>query len=422
MEVLVIGSGGREHALAWKLSQSSQVTRIYCAPGNGGLHAFCTPVSISVKDLPALLTFVKNEKIDLTVVGPEDPLVDGICDSFRAEGLVIYGPDKKSALLEGSKDFTRKICQESGIKIAGGKTFTTSQEALTYLQTQTYPLVIKADGLAAGKGVTIAQNKEEAVDAITNALDKKVFGNAGNKIVIEEFLKGYEVSVLAVCSGLDAVVLDPSQDHKRIFDNDLGPNTGGMGTYSPVPAFSQEQLLWTRNHIILPVLKTMHAQGIPFLGTLFAGLMVLENKEIRLLEFNVRFGDPETQAILPRLEGDLFELLYRAAKGEPISTVPLRWSEEACVCVVAASSGYPGSYKKGLEIKGLELPPEKGCVVFHAGTEKKGNHIYTSGGRVLSVSSLGTDLRKAKEKSYQALKNIHFEGMYFRTDISDKAV
>ncbi|MBN2143744.1 MAG: phosphoribosylamine--glycine ligase [Candidatus Aureabacteria bacterium] len=421
MKVLIIGSGGREHALAWKLSQSPQVKEIYCAPGNGGMRGFCIPVCVDVKDLKSLAVFAQKKQIDLTVVGPEDPLVEGISDIFKAKGLLIYGPSKNAAMLEGSKDFTRQICSRSGIKIAEGRTFTVISQALAYLDKQSYPVVIKADGLAAGKGVTIAQNHAQAVAAVKDAMEQKIFGNAGNKIVIEEFLKGYEVSVLSICSGTDAVVLAPSQDHKRIFDHDKGPNTGGMGTFSPVPAFSPQQLQWTKDHIFVPVLKTMLNQGMPYIGTLFAGLMVLEDHDIRVLEFNVRFGDPETQAILPRFQGDFFEMLYRASKGEPLTDISLKWAEESCVCVVAASSGYPGSYKKGFEIKGLDQPLEKDCTVFHAGTEKKQDRLFTSGGRVLSVASLGKDLKEAKEKSYRALKQIHFDGMYYRTDISDKA-
>lgn len=420
MKVLVIGSGGREHALVWKLLQSPKVTKLYVAPGNGAEGRF-TKVDIRVDEVDKLFDFAKKERIDLTVVGPEAPLVAGIADKFRAHGLVIFGPDKAGAMMEGSKDFCRSVCHESHVKIAEGRAFTDYKEALSYLESHALPVVIKADGLAEGKGVVIAQTREEAVSALESMMMKRKFGQAGEKVVIEEFLKGYEISILAVCSGLDAVLLEPSQDHKRIYDEDKGPNTGGMGAYCPVPVFKEEQKKWVKEHIIIPVLKTLNKKGIPYRGVLFAGLMVSPTGDIRVLEFNARFGDPETQTVLPRMTSDFFELLYTAAKGESLQKVAVEWTYESCVTVVAVSSGYPGSYRKGFPIQGLEYCSLKDSVVFHAGTVKTNGQVVTNGGRVLAVSSLGKDLKEAKEKSYLTLDNISFDGMFYRRDISDKA-
>ena len=421
MKVLVIGSGGREHALVWKLLQSPQVTKLYVAPGNGAEGRF-TKVDIKADETDKLFEFAKKEKIDLTVVGPEAPLVAGISDKFRAHGLLIFGPDKAGAMMEGSKDFCRSVCHESKVKIAEGRTFTSYEEALSYLHQHSLPVVIKADGLAEGKGVVIAQTREEALSALESMMMKKKFGQAGEKVVIEEFLEGYEISILAVCSGLDAVLLEPSQDHKRIYDEDKGPNTGGMGAYCPVPLFRETQKNWVKENIIIPVLKTLNKKGIPYRGVLYAGLMVSPTGDIRVLEFNARFGDPETQTVLPRMKSDFFELLYTAAKGESLKKVNVEWTGDACVTVVAVSSGYPGSYKKGFVIQGLENCTLKDSVVFHAGTLKTNGRVVTNGGRVLAVSSLGKSLKEAKEKSYLTLDNISFEGMFYRRDISDKAL
>ena len=422
MKVLVIGSGGREHALVWKLLQSPKVTKLYAAPGNGAEGRF-TKVDIQADEVDRLFEFAKKEKIDLTVVGPEAPLVAGIADKFRAHGLVVFGPDKAGARMEGSKDFCRSVCHESNVKIAEGKTFTDYEEALGYLHRHALPVVIKADGLAEGKGVVIAQTREEAFSALESMMMKKKFGPAGQKVVIEEFLEGYEISILAVCSGLEAVLLEPSQDHKRIYDEDKGPNTGGMGAYCPVPMFNEAQKKWVKEHVIIPVLQTLNKKGIPYRGVLYAGLMVSPSGEIRVLEFNARFGDPETQTVLPRMKSDFFELLYTAAKGESLQKVPVEWTSDACVTVVAVSSGYPGSYRKGFPIQGLENCELRDSFVFHAGTlNKPDGQVVTNGGRVLAVSSLGKDLKEAKEKSYLTLDQISFEGMFYRRDISDKAL
>ena len=421
MKVLVIGSGGREHALVWKLLQSPKVTKLYLAPGNGAEGRF-TKVDIKADEIDKLLEFAKKERIDLTVVGPEAPLVSGISDKFRSHGLVIFGPDKAGAMMEGSKDFCRSVCHESGVKIAEGRTFTDYEEAKSYLKIHSLPVVIKADGLAEGKGVVIAQTLEEAFSALESMMKKRQFGHAGEKVVIEEFLLGYEISILAVCSGLEAVLLEPSQDHKRVYDDDKGPNTGGMGAYCPVPMFKDDQKKWVKEHIIIPVLNTLNKKGIPYRGVLFAGLMVSPSGDIRVLEFNSRFGDPETQTVLPRMKSDFFELLYTAAKGESLQKVPVTWTSDACVTVVAVSSGYPGSYKKGFPIQGLENCTLENSVVFQAGTLKTNGQVVTNGGRVLAVSSLGKDLQEAKEKSYLTLDNIFFEGMFYRRDISDKAL
>ncbi len=421
MKILIIGSGGREHALAWKLFQSPKVSKIFAAPGNAGMDAFCTRMLIPVTDVESLYHFAKNEKIDLTVVGPEDPLVSGIVNRFWENGLTIFGPDREGAKLEASKDLCRTVCFEAGVKTASGKTFTHFDTAKAYLQTHPLPVVIKADGLSQGKGVVIAETLEGAVLALKNAMLDKHFGTSGDTVVIEEFLRGYEVSILAVCSEMEAVLLDPAQDHKRIYDADQGPNTGGMGTYSPVPAFSAKQKKFVETNIILPVLKRMKERGTPYRGVLFAGLMVCAEDDIRVLEFNVRFGDPETQAVLPRLQGDLFDLLEAAAKGQSLRAIPISWTPEACVCVVAVSGGYPGSYRKGFLIQGTDQTLEPGSFLFHAGTEIKNNILVTQGGRVLGVSSLGQTMKDAKEKSYRTLSHIHFENIFYRKDISDKA-
>ncbi|EKD26747.1 MAG: hypothetical protein ACD_79C01035G0002 [uncultured bacterium] len=420
MKVLIIGSGGREHALAWKIAQSPKVKKIYVAPGNGGIQGDFECVDVKVTEIDKLLKFATTNKIDLTVVGPEAPLVLGIADIFRDNGLVIFGPDKAGAMLEGSKAFCRSICQQSRVKIAKGKTFTEYNEAKEYIKEQSLPLVVKADGLAAGKGVIIAQSIEEAMNALDMIMLEKSFGEAGAKVIVEEFLNGFEVSILAVCSEKETVLLDPSQDHKRIYDGDKGPNTGGMGAYSPVHAFSDYQKRIVKEEIILPVLTTMADRGIPFRGVLFAGLMVCPNNDIRVLEFNVRFGDPETQAVLPRLDSDLFELLYKSAKGETLKEVKVGWNKNSCVTVVLVSGGYPNDFKKGYEINGLENCKAGDVFVFHAGTELCNRKIVTSGGRVLAVSALGKDVKTAKEKAYSEIKNISFEGMFYRKDISDK--
>lgn len=423
MKVLIIGSGGREHALAWKLLQSPKVSKLYAIPGNAGISSVCTCIdSIKTNDIQGILNFALNEKIDLTVVGPEAPLILGIGETFRKNGLNIFGPDSNGALIEGSKDFCRLICSESNVSIAKGQTFTDYNDAKKYLDNHVLPVVIKADGLAEGKGVIIAENKVDANSALKLIMLDKKFGKAGDKVIIEEFLKGYEISILAVCSGLDAILLDPSQDHKRIFDMDLGPNTGGMGAYCPVPGFSNSQKDYVKNNIILPVLKTLNKKGIDYRGVLFAGLMVESEFDIRVLEFNARFGDPETQAVLPRIESDLFEILYSAARGENLSSLPISWSSKSCVSVVAVSKGYPGLYEKGMEISGLEKCNSKDSIVFHAGTVKQDNKVLTNGGRVLAVSSLGKDLIEAKQKSYNTLKNINFENIFYRKDISDKGI
>jgi phosphoribosylamine--glycine ligase len=422
MKVLIIGSGGREHALAWKLSQSPKVDTVYCAPGNGGTQTLGSTLSFALDDFASLADFAIKESIDLTVVGPEDPLVGGIVDFFKERGLTIFGPTRDAARMEGSKTFCREICQAAGVPVAQGQTFTDCSLALQALEKFSFPMVVKADGLAAGKGVTIAFDKDSAIQAVREAMEDKRFGAAGDQVVLEEYLKGYEVSILAICSGEDTVLLDPIQDHKPIYEGDTGPNTGGMGTYSPVPLFSAKQKEWVKEKGVLPILKTMKDKGCPFQGVLFVGLMVIDEWDIRVLECNVRFGDPETQAILPRLKGDLFELLNAAAKGESLSDVALDCDPRACVTVVAASSGYPGSYEKGKAITGLEAAEEAGGIVFHAGTSNVSEGLVTSGGRVLAVSALADDLQAAQEKSYAALAKINFEGMYYRKDIGYRAI
>jgi len=421
MKVLVIGQGGREHTLTWKLKQSKKVSKIFCAPGNGGMEKIATCIDIASDDNLKLLEFAKKENIDLVVVGPEQPLVNGIVDLFEENNILIFGPTKKASMLEGSKDFSKRICLQSDVLVAKGETFTNFENAVNYLKDQEFPIVIKADGLAAGKGVVIANSKSEAENALKMMLLDNKFGSSGSQVVIEEFLTGYEVSIFAICSNESTILLAPSQDHKRIFNDDKGPNTGGMGAYSPVPDFTETQKTYVKEKIILPVLKTMKNEGTPFSGLLYAGLMINAKSEIKVLEFNVRFGDPETQVVLPRLENDLFDILYAVAKKEDLSNMKTSWIDGFGVCVVAASKGYPGTYKKGFEIKGLNdkmLQSE----IFHAGTEMKDEKIITSGGRVLCVSSNGKDLKEAKDKCYQSMSKINFEGIYYRTDIADKAI
>ena len=421
MKVLVIGQGGREHTLAWKLKQSNKVSEIFCAPGNGGMENIATCINIASDNHSKLLEFAKKERIDLVVVGPEQPLVNGIVDLFEKNNILIFGPTKKAAMLEGSKDFSKKICRKANVSVAEGETFTDFEDAINYLKDKNFPIVIKADGLAAGKGVVIADTKSEAEEALKMMLLDNKFGSSGSQVIIEEFLTGYEVSIFAICSDESTVLLAPSQDHKRIFNNDEGPNTGGMGAYSPVPGFTEEQKEYVKEKIILPVLKTMKDEGTTFSGLLYAGLMINAKSNIKVLEFNVRFGDPETQVVLPRLKTDLFDLLYASAKKEDLSQIEPLWQNGFRVCVVAASKGYPGNYEKGLDIQGLDDDSYK-SEIFHAGTSIKDGKTLTSGGRVLCVSSDGKDLQEAKDKCYQTMSKINFEGIYYRTDIADKKI
>ncbi len=419
MKILVIGSGGREHALVWKLHQSPKVEKIYCAPGNGGMADLAECVEIKADDILALADFAKDKGVDLTVVGPEVPLVAGIVDLFEEDGLKIFGPSKAAARLEGSKVYAKNFMKRWDIPTARYAAFTDAAAALEYLQDHSYPLVVKAAGLAAGKGVIICQDFFEAEDAVSKIMTDKIFKEAGNSLVIEEFLVGEEASILAVCDGKDFLLLDSSQDHKRIFDNDEGPNTGGMGAYSPAPVVTMGLAEEIERTVIRPVVEGMADEEAPFKGILYAGIMVTKDGP-KVLEFNVRFGDPETQAVLPRLKTDLVDVMLASADGQ-LKGMKLEWDTRACVCVVLAAGGYPGEYVTGKPISGLDQDFETG-VVFHAGTKRQGDKILTSGGRVLGVTALGNGINEAIDKAYVAVGKISFEGCQFRKDIGKRAL
>lgn len=419
MKILVVGSGGREHALCWALSKSPKVSKIYCTPGNGGIASIAECVDIKADDIIPLVDFALAQKIDLTVVGPEVPLAAGIVDLFEEEGLKIFGPSMAAARLEGSKAYAKSFMKRNDIPTARYAAFTDLSAALVALNDFPLPVVVKADGLAAGKGVMICSTKIEAENALKSIMAEKVFKDAGNKVVIEEFLAGEEASILAVADGKDFILLESSQDHKRIFDNDEGPNTGGMGAYSPAPIVTAKLARQIAKDIISPVIAGMAEEESPFKGILYAGVMITKDGP-RVLEFNVRFGDPETQAILPRLKTDLLDVILASVEGR-LAGMKLEWVDDACVSVVMASGGYPGNYSTGLEIHGLDQVPE-GAVVFHAGTKKDGEKVVTSGGRVLGVTAPGKDIAEAIRNAYAAVEKISFDGAQFRKDIGKKAL
>ncbi len=422
MKVLIIGSGGREHAIAWKIKQSPRLKKLYCAPGNGGTAAIAENVSIKADDLSGLAGFCEKEKIDLTIVGPEAPLAFGIVDLFKEKNLKIFGPLKAAARLEGSKVFMKGVCRDEGIPTANFEIFDNAAAAKNFIKSKNTPVVVKADGLAAGKGVVVAKTTAEAINAVDSIMGDRVFGSAGDKIIVEECLEGEEASIIVLSDGENIIPLASSQDHKRIFDGDKGSNTGGMGAYSPAPVVTGEIFEETISKIIMPAIRGMKKKGIPVKGVLYAGIMIFGAMP-KLLEFNVRLGDPETQAILPRLNSDLLELLDMAAGGS-LKGCDLDWSEKACVSVVMASGGYPGKYEKGKEIFGLEKTLGLGdTMVFHAGTAYgEGRRVITSGGRVLNVSALGNTIKEAIGKAYRACGLIRFEGMQYRKDIGYKAI
>lgn len=414
MKILVIGSGGREHALVWKLAQSRRVKKIYAAPGNPGMENQAELVPIKAEDLKSLVAFAKKEKIDLTVVGPEVPLCEGIVPLFEKEKLPIFGPSKEAALLEGSKIFTKQFLQRHQIPTAAFEVFESIEPARKYIEKRGAPIVVKADGLAAGKGVFVCATKEEALVALDFLFVKKGLGEAGRRIVIEDCLQGIETSFMVVASGREAIPLATAKDHKRAHDRDEGPNTGGMGAVSPSPYLNADLQEKVMKGIILPTLSGLEKEDRSFRGILYAGLM-LTKEGPSVLEYNVRFGDPETQAILPRLEDDLVDLMEAALLGK-LPAQPLRWKKELSVCVVMASEGYPGPYPKGKTIRGLgSIGPE--AMVFHAGTARKGDQIITAGGRVLGVTALGRDLAEAREIVYGAASQISWEGVHYRRDI-----
>ena len=417
MKVAVLGSGGREHALVWKLSQSERIKELFCVPGNPGIAQLAKCVPLPLHDHQNLIHWANKEGISLTIVGPEDPLSNGIVDSFQAAGLKIYGPNQKAAQLESSKTFAKQIMQFYGVPTAKSASFKELGLALRYVEENGAPIVIKADGLAAGKGVTVATSIGEAEVALRASLEKNRFGEAGSTVLIEEFLDGEEMTLLSFVSGPDYLTMVPSQDHKPVFDGDQGPNTGGMGAYSPVPHL-EKWLPEIEKTIIEPMVKGLQQEDIDFQGILYTGLMITEDGP-KVVEFNVRFGDPEAQVILPRLQNDLLEILEASTEGN-LSAVKLTWKQDACVCVIAASGGYPGEYKTGFPISGLNAAVDE--MVFHAGTKIVGTNLVTNGGRVLNVSSLGESLAQARSRAYERLQNIHFEDLHYRTDIASKAL
>ena len=422
--VLLIGSGGREHALAYKISQSKDLNKLFIAPGNPGTNLLGENINLNPDDHNAILTFCKQRKIDLIVIGPEKPLVEGLADILRQNNFLVFGPNKEAAAVEGSKTFAKSLMKKYNIPTAEYSEFSSSQISMAeeFLKSSKFPIVIKADGLAAGKGVIICNNFNEASYALNQIFIKKSFGSAGDKIIIEEFLVGEEASIFAITDGKEFVCLPSSQDHKRIGDNDTGKNTGGMGAYAPAPIITDEMLCRIENEIVSPTLKALVNENKKFNGCLYCGLMITKESP-KVVEFNCRFGDPETQAVLPLLEGDFLELLFSAAYGS-LNIDSVHYSGGASVCVVAASKGYPDKYEKGFEITGLNEINNNEIIVFHAGTKEENGKYFTNGGRVLGVTSLikKNDLKLAKRKSYEAIHNINYNGMYYRKDIADKAI
>jgi phosphoribosylamine--glycine ligase len=421
MKVLVVGGGGREHALIWKIAQSPRVRKIYCAPGNAGISEQATIVPIKVNDLNGLLSFALEEGIDLTVVGPEEPLTKGIVDLFESKNLMIFGASRKAAEIEGSKAFAKEMMKKYRIPTASYEIFEDQKEALRYIRKQGAPVVVKADGLAAGKGVMICKTVEEAVQSVEKIMVKKIFGEAGRRVVIEEYLVGEEASYIAFTDGKAILPLASSQDHKAIFDGDEGPNTGGMGAYSPAPVVTDQVHERIIEKILRPIIQGMGEEGRPYKGVLYAGLMICDGHP-KTLEFNARFGDPETQPVLMRMKGDIVPILEACMKGN-LSQYRIEWNPQAAVCVVMASEGYPGDYEKGRPIEGLEeVQTTKDVFVFHAGTALKDGWMVTNGGRVLGVTGLGEDIPRAIERTYEAVKKINWEGVHYRTDIGRKAL
>ena len=419
MKILVVGGGGREHALVWKLAQSPLAEEIYCAPGNAGIADLAECVNIPAEDVDTLLEFALAEEIGLTVVGPEAPLAAGIVDKFTAAGLKIFGPSQAAALIEGSKALAKEIMEKYNIPTAAYASFTDLAAAEEYIRTQGAPIVVKADGLAAGKGVVVAMTEQEALDAVADMLSGNAFGSAGAKVVIEEYLEGEEVSVLAFSDGRTVLPMVSAQDHKRVFDGDEGPNTGGMGAYSPAPVYTGELAEQTLRLVLQPAVDGMLAEGREYKGVLYAGLMVTP-KGLKVLEFNARFGDPETQAVLMRLESDLVEIMLAVVDGR-LDECTLQWSDDAAVCVVVASGGYPGKYEKGQPISGLDVEyPD--TVVFHAGTKFVDQQVVANGGRVLGVTAHGATIAQAIEKAYAAVDGIYYDGCFCRRDIGSRAL
>lgn len=416
MKVLIVGSGGREHAIAYSVSKSNHVDKIYCAPGNAGIAELAECVTISPMELDKLADFAEENKIDLTIIGMDDPLVAGVVDVFEARGLRVFGPRKNAAIIEGSKAFSKDLMKKYNIPTAAYETFDSADEAITYLETSAYPIVLKADGLALGKGVLICNTFEEAKDGVKSIMLDKQFGSAGNRLVIEEFMTGREVSVLAYCDGTHIKPMTSAQDHKRAKDGDQGLNTGGMGTFSPSPFYTKEVDEFCEKYVYQATMDAMKAEGRDFTGILFCGLMLTE-KGPRVLEYNARFGDPEAQVVLPRMKNDIIEVMNACIDGK-LDDIDLQFEDNAAVCVVLASAGYPEKYDKGIKITGFEnFEGKDGYYVFHAGTKETEEGIVTNGGRVLGVTAKGSTLKEARANAYEATKWIDFSNKYMRNDI-----
>ncbi len=418
MRVLVVGGGGREHALCWALAQSPAVARLFAAPGNAGIGELATRVPIDATDGPAIAEFAERESIDLTVVGPEAPLVSGLADELGSRGLPVFGPTAAGARLEGSKAWGRALCEKHGIPVPRSQAFTQVEPALAFIEELAAPCVVKADGLAAGKGVAIAEDRAEAERAVRRSLEDRAFGDAGSTVLVEEFLRGQEVSALALTDGRDVLALALARDYKRALDGDRGPNTGGMGAFSPVPSVDPPTERLIIDGILRATVRALEAEGVRYRGVVYAGLM-LTAEGPKVLEFNCRFGDPETQVILPRLRSSLAELLLACVEGN-LGSHRMRWTDEACVGVVLASGGYPGPFATGLPISGLDhLAGVRGVQAFHAGTEDRDGRVVTAGGRVLTVTALGSDLEAARARAYEACSLIEFDRMHVRRDVGD---
>ncbi len=421
MNILVIGSGGREHTLAWKLAQSPQATQIFALPGNPGMAKLAQCVDgISIDNNEKIVAFAQQTAIDMVVVGPEAPLTHGLVDALEEAGIPAFGPSRAAAELEGSKSFAKAMMEKYNIPTAKFKVFDKAEEARAYVKEQGAPIVIKADGLAAGKGVVVAQTVDEAIYAVNNIMEEQSFGNAGSQVVIEECMVGEEASLLAFTDGETIVPMISSQDHKRAYDGDQGPNTGGMGTYAPAPVMTDELMDIAMEKVLKPIIAGMKAEGRPYKGCLYAGLMITEEGP-KVVEFNARFGDPETQVVLPLLKSDLAEIMQACCEGT-LAQQKIEWSDGAAVCVVLASGGYPGSYMKGVPIHGLEEAEAAGALVFHAGTAEKNGKIVTSGGRVLGVVAESDNIKAAVEKAYESVRKIHFQGVHYRKDIAHRAL
>lgn len=421
MRILVVGGGGREHALVWKLSQSPKVSEIFCIPGNAGISDLAHCVRLEDESVQGILEFAEKRSIDLTIVGPEAYLVQGIVDKFEAKGLRIFGPRAAAAQLEGSKLFAKSLMMKYNIPTAAFKEFSDVDEAKEYVKNSSLPIVVKANGLAAGKGVTVAHTLDEAFMALESMMINREFGASGERVVIEEFLSGEEATILAFTDGETIVPMVPSQDHKAVFDNDTGPNTGGMGAYSPAPVVTDEVFSQVCDEILYPVVRGLKQEGIEYKGVLYAGLMICDGKA-KVVEFNCRFGDPEAQVVLPRLKTDLVDIAL-AVIDKKLDEVEIQWKDEAAVCVIMASEGYPGPYEKGIPISGLDRVGDmRDLVVFHSGTASKDGRIVTNGGRVLGVTAMGTTIQEAIDRAYKGVRQIEFQGAHYRKDIGAKAL